>query len=85
MTRVEEAAGKNITTVEGLAQGDELHPVQRAFVEEDAMQCGYCISGMLISSAALLAGRRIHRTPRFAMRSRRTCADAESIYARYVR
>jgi nicotinate dehydrogenase subunit A len=55
MTSVEESAGKNITTVEGLAQGGELHPVQRAFVEEDAMQCGYCISGMLISSAALLA------------------------------
>jgi nicotinate dehydrogenase subunit A len=55
MTSVEEAAGKNITTVEGLARGGELHPVQRAFIEEDAMQCGYCISGMLISSAALLA------------------------------
>jgi aerobic-type carbon monoxide dehydrogenase small subunit (CoxS/CutS family) len=55
MTTVEESAGKNITTVEGLAQDGELHPVQRAFVAEDAMQCGYCISGMLISSAALLA------------------------------
>ena len=55
MTSVEESAGKNITTVEGLAQDGELHPVQRAFVEEDAMQCGYCIGGMLISSAALLA------------------------------
>jgi aerobic-type carbon monoxide dehydrogenase small subunit (CoxS/CutS family) len=55
MTSVEESAGKNITTLEGLAQDGELHPVQRAFVEEDAMQCGYCISGMLISSAALLA------------------------------
>jgi aerobic-type carbon monoxide dehydrogenase small subunit (CoxS/CutS family) len=55
MTSVEESAGKNITTVEGLAKGGELHPVQRAFVEEDGMQCGYCISGMLISSAALLA------------------------------
>lgn len=55
MTRVEECTGKNITTVEGLASGDELHPVQRAFVDEDAMQCGYCISGMLISAAALLA------------------------------
>ena len=55
MTSVEESAGKNITTVEGLAKDGELHPVQRAFVEEDAMQCGYCISGMLISSAALLA------------------------------
>jgi nicotinate dehydrogenase subunit A len=55
MTSVEESAGKNITTVEGLAKNGELHPVQRAFVEEDAMQCGYCTSGMLISSAALLA------------------------------
>lgn len=55
MMRVEECAGKNIVTVEGLANGDELHPVQRAFVEEDAMQCGYCISGVLVSAAALLA------------------------------
>jgi len=55
MTSVEECAGKNITTVEGLASGGELHPIQRAFIDEDAMQCGYCISGMLISGAALLA------------------------------
>lgn len=55
MTRIEEAVGKNITTVEGLANNGELNPVQRAFVEEDAMQCGYCISGMLISAAALVA------------------------------
>jgi aerobic-type carbon monoxide dehydrogenase small subunit (CoxS/CutS family) len=54
MTTVEEAAGKNITTVEGLASNGDLHPVQRAFIDEDAMQCGYCISGMLISAAALL-------------------------------
>jgi len=59
MLTVEEAAGKAITTVEGLARGETLHPVQRAFVEEDAMQCGYCTGGMLISAAALLA-----RTPR---------------------
>jgi len=55
MLSVEEAAGKAITTVEGLARGETLHPVQRAFVEEDAMQCGYCTPGMLISAAALLA------------------------------
>jgi len=46
--------GLEVTTVEGLAHGDDLHPVQRAFIEEDAMQCGYCTSGMLIGAAALL-------------------------------
>jgi nicotinate dehydrogenase subunit A len=52
---VEEAAGKSLVTVEGLAANGTLHPVQRAFLDEDAMQCGYCTSGMLISAAALLA------------------------------
>jgi nicotinate dehydrogenase subunit A len=52
---VEQASRQEIVTVEGLANGDELHPVQAAFVAEDAMQCGYCTSGMLISAAALLA------------------------------
>ena len=51
----DQAAGLEITTVEGLAQGDRLHPVQEAFIAEDAMQCGYCTSGMIISAAALLA------------------------------
>jgi nicotinate dehydrogenase subunit A len=50
----EDAVGKDIVTVEGLASPATLHPIQRAFLEEDAMQCGYCISGMLISAAALL-------------------------------
>ena len=52
---VEQAAGAEITTVEGLARDGELHPVQDAFVREDAMQCGYCTSGMIVSAAALLA------------------------------
>jgi aerobic-type carbon monoxide dehydrogenase small subunit (CoxS/CutS family) len=52
---VEQAATSEITTVEGLAEDNELSAVQRAFVEEDAMQCGYCTSGMLISATALLA------------------------------
>jgi nicotinate dehydrogenase subunit A len=43
-----------ITTIEGLAEGNRLHPVQQAFVDEDAMQCGYCTSGMVISATALL-------------------------------
>jgi nicotinate dehydrogenase subunit A len=50
-----QAAGREITTIEGLARGDALHPVQEAFIAEDAMQCGYCTSGMVISAAALLA------------------------------
>jgi len=50
----DQAARMEITTVEGLARGAELHPVQQAFVDEDAMQCGYCTSGMVISAAALL-------------------------------
>lgn len=43
-----------ITTLEGLAAEDELHPVQRAFIEEQASQCGYCLNGMIITTAALL-------------------------------
>jgi nicotinate dehydrogenase subunit A len=57
MMSVEQAAGKNIVTIEGLARGRVLHPVQRAFVEEDAMQCGYCTGGMVLSAVALLARR----------------------------
>jgi nicotinate dehydrogenase subunit A len=49
------AAGKRITTIEGLGEGSELHPLQRAFLAGQAAQCGYCTSGILISAAALLA------------------------------
>jgi len=48
-------AGKRVTTIEGLAAGDELHPVQKAFVKHDALQCGYCTPGMVLTSVALLA------------------------------
>ncbi len=48
------AVGKKITTIEGLANHGELHPVQRAFLEKEAFQCGYCTSGMIMSAAALL-------------------------------
>jgi xanthine dehydrogenase YagT iron-sulfur-binding subunit len=47
-------AGKHVTTVEGLAQGDALHPVQAAFVKHDAFQCGYCTPGQLCSAVGLL-------------------------------
>jgi aerobic-type carbon monoxide dehydrogenase small subunit (CoxS/CutS family) len=54
ITPVPNADKKSITTVEGLAKGDVLHPVQEAFLEEGAMQCGYCTSGMILSAVALL-------------------------------
>ena len=54
MTSAETVAGKQIVTIEGLSTGAELHPVQRAFVAEDAMQCGYCTAGMVINAVALL-------------------------------
>lgn len=47
--------GKQITTIEGLARGETLHPVQQAFLDEGAFQCAYCTSGMIIAAAALLA------------------------------
>lgn len=50
----EQAANAEITTIEGLADRDRLHPLQEAFVAEDAMQCGYCTSGMIVTAAALL-------------------------------
>lgn len=50
-----EADGTSITTVEGLARGDRLHPLQQAFLDTGAAQCGFCIPGQLVAAAALLA------------------------------
>ncbi|HXN46216.1 MAG TPA: (2Fe-2S)-binding protein [Bryobacteraceae bacterium] len=55
ITRLASVAGKRITTIEGLAAGGRLHPVQEAFLHAGAMQCGYCTAGMIVASAGLLA------------------------------
>jgi carbon-monoxide dehydrogenase small subunit len=49
-----EADGKEITTIEGLAQGDKLHPIQEAFMEQGGLQCGFCTPGIILSTKALL-------------------------------
>jgi len=72
-TPVLEAAGKRIVTIEGLAPNGRLHPVQQAFLEEEAFQCGYCTSGMIVASVALL---RINPKP--------TSADVAEGLARNV-
>lgn len=54
VTPVSKASGKHITTIEGLASEGALHAVQKAFLEEEAMQCGYCIPGMIMQTIALL-------------------------------
>lgn len=53
-----EAQGKRIETVEGLAQNGELHPLQQAFIEHGALQCGFCTSGMLMAAKGLLNENR---------------------------
>jgi carbon-monoxide dehydrogenase small subunit len=49
-----EAEGKQITTIEGLADGDKLHPIQQAFIDHGGLQCGFCTPGMIMSTKALL-------------------------------
>jgi isoquinoline 1-oxidoreductase subunit alpha len=58
ITPASSIVGRRVTTIEGLARGTDLHPVQRAWLEVDAPQCGYCQSGQIMAAAALLA-----RTP----------------------
>jgi aerobic-type carbon monoxide dehydrogenase small subunit (CoxS/CutS family) len=54
ITTVGAAAGKQITTIEGLAKDGRLHPVQQAFLDAEAMQCAYCTSGMIMTAVALV-------------------------------
>src|SRR5262249_12286 len=57
MTLALDVRGRRVTTIEGLAQGGSLHPVQQAFVDHDAMQCGFCKPGMVMRCAALVASK----------------------------
>ncbi len=57
MTPISTLSGKSIVTIEGLAKGDHLHPVQQAFLDQGAMQCAYCTSGMIMSAVSLLNNR----------------------------
>jgi xanthine dehydrogenase YagT iron-sulfur-binding subunit len=54
LTLVATVSGKHVTTIEGVAEGSELHPMQQAFIDHDAFQCGYCTSGQIMSALALL-------------------------------
>jgi isoquinoline 1-oxidoreductase alpha subunit len=54
ITPVAAIAGKRVTTIEGLAEGERLHPVQRAWIEEDVPQCGYCQAGQIMAAVDLL-------------------------------
>lgn len=58
LTPVASVAGMQVVTLEGLAEGDRLHPVQQAFIDEQAVQCGYCTSGLVIAAKALLDANR---------------------------
>jgi len=51
---VKDIAGKEVVTIEGLARNGQLHPLQKAFIEQDALQCGFCTSGMILKAYSLL-------------------------------
>ncbi|MDQ3372834.1 MAG: 2Fe-2S iron-sulfur cluster-binding protein, partial [Acidobacteriota bacterium] len=78
--------GKKVTTVEGLAQGDELHPLQTAFIKHDGFQCGYCTPGQLCSAVALLQeaknGEASHVTANLRTKARNLKLSSDEIRER---
>ncbi len=54
MAYIEDVEDKEVITIEGLAKGEDLHPMQKAFIEKDAMQCGFCTPGMIVNAIGLL-------------------------------
>ena len=58
MARVQSVGGKDVVTIEGLGKDGELHPLQKAFMENDAMQCGFCTPGMILTAYGLLRSKR---------------------------
>jgi len=70
MTLAFDVRGKQVTTIEGLASGEKLHPVQQAFVDHDVLQCGFCTPGMVMSCAAL-----IERDPNYTLEDVKTAVS----------
>ena len=66
LAKVASVAGRPIVTIEGLERGGQLHPVQKAFAEADALQCGYCTPGMIVESVALLRRKADPTAPEIA-------------------
>ena len=78
-------AGKNVLTLEGLGTPEKPHPLQKAFIDEQAVQCGYCINGMIMQAKALLDTNPQPPRRRSAKRSPPTCAVAARICASCAR
>jgi aerobic-type carbon monoxide dehydrogenase small subunit (CoxS/CutS family) len=83
VTPVGDCAGKQITTIEGLERDGKLHPLQEAFLEVGAMQCGYCTPGMIMAGVALL-GKNPRPTPQDVARSMEGNVCRCGTYARIV-